>query len=112
MRFPVQNASAFDSAPPLLSTRLQHDKSLLGAGGLRHYDGTCQVGDLFLLATDAMAQWLYGLAELEDLKLGWESVSMLIEEDFEALIKELRTQSIIRNDDVTLLVLRIAEASD
>lgn len=109
MRFPVESVDAFDATPTLLSTRLQHDKSMLDAGGLRQYDGTCQAGDLFLLATDAMAEWLYGLADLDDLKLGWESVSNLIEEDFEALIEELRTQSIIRNDDVTLLVLRVAE---
>ena len=109
MRFPIESADAFGTAPPLLSTRLQHDKSMLAAGELRQYGGTCQPGDLFLLATDAMAEWLYGLADLDDMKLGWESVSNLIEEDFEALIKELRAQSIIRNDDVTLLVLRVDE---
>lgn len=112
MRFPIESADAFGTAPPLLSTRLQHDKAMLESGELRHYGGTCQPGDLFLLATDAMAEWLYGLADLEDMKLGWESVSNLIEEDFEALIEELRTQAIIRNDDVTLLVLRVAEAGE
>ena len=112
MRFPIENAEAFDTTPALLSTRLQHDKSVLEDGALRHYDGTCQAGDLFLLSTDAMAEWLYGLAELDDLKLSWESVSTLIEEDFEGLIEELRTQSIIRNDDVTLLVLRVAEKGE
>ena len=109
MRFPIENAEAFSTTPALLSTRLQHDKSMLEDGGLHHYGGTCQAGDLFLLSTDAMAEWLYSLAELDDLKLSWESVSTLIEEDFEGLIEELRTQSIIRNDDVTLLVLRVAE---
>lgn len=109
MRFPIENAEAFGTTPALLSTHLQHDKSVLEDGALRHYGGTCQAGDLFLLATDAMAEWLYGLADLNELKLGWESISTLIEEDFEALIEELRTQSIIRNDDVTLLVLRVAE---
>ena len=109
MRFPIENSDAFGATPALLSTRLQHDKTVIDAGGLHHYGGTCQAGDLFLLATDAMAEWLYSLADLEDLKLGWESVSNLIEEDFEALIEELRTQSIIRNDDVTLLVMRVAE---
>ena len=109
IRFPIENAEVFGTTPALLSTRLQHDKLVLEDGALRHYDGTCQAGDLFLLATDAMAEWLYGLADLNELKLGWESISTLIEEDFEALIEELRTQSIIRNDDVTLLVLRVAE---
>ena len=109
MRFPIENAEAFGTTPALLSTHLQHDKSVLEDGALRHYGGICQAGDLFLLATDAMAEWLYGLADLNELKLGWESISTLIEEDFEALIEELRTQSIIRNDDVTLLVLRVAE---
>ena len=112
MRFPIESADAFGTAPPLLSTRLQHDKAMLESGELRHYGGTCQPGDLFLLATDAMAEWLYSLADLKDMKLGWESVSNLIEEDFEALIEELRTQAIIRNDDVTLLVLRVAEAGE
>lgn len=112
MRFPLESGEAFGTAPPLLSTRLQHDKAMLESGELRHYGGTCEPGDLFLLATDAMAEWLYSLADLDDMKLGWESVSSLIEEDFEALINELRTQAIIRNDDVTLLVLRVAEEGE
>jgi hypothetical protein len=83
---------------------------LLKQDALHHLSGSCQAGDLFLMATDAMAEWLYSLADLDELKLGWESVSNLIEDDFDTLIHELRTQSIIRNDDVTLLVVRVVEA--
>lgn len=111
MRFPVEHANAFGVTPPLLSSRLHHAKRLLDEGGLRSYGGTCRPGDLFLLATDAMAEWLYGLADLDDLKLGWECVSSLIEKDFEILIEELRKQAVIRNDDVTLLVVRVADGA-
>lgn len=110
IRFPLESVSAFNATPELLSTRLEHDRALLKEDALRHLSGSCQAGDLFLLATDAMAEWLYSLADLDELKLGWESVSNLIEEDFDTLIRELRTQSIIRNDDVTLLVVRVVEA--
>ncbi|MFQ5569578.1 MAG: hypothetical protein ACE5G0_07875 [Rhodothermales bacterium] len=112
-RFPLESGDVFGNTPALLSTQLHHTQATFDAGGLRHYSGTCQVGDLFFLATDAMAEWLYGLADLEGLNVGlgdWEHLARLIETDFKAMIEELRSQAFIRNDDVTLLILRVVES--
>lgn len=115
-RFPVENTQAFDNMPGLLATRAETMESLLAKGeALACCSGTCQVGDIFLLATDAVAQWLYSLADLDALGMelqDWEDTLHLVEQDFETLVKDLRARSIMRNDDATLLVLRVVDNSD
>lgn len=112
-RFPIENTQAFDNMPGLLSTRTETTESLLADGdALAYCQGTCQVGDIFLLATDAVAQWLYSLADLDALGMelqDWNDTLGQIEADFETLVKDLRARSIMRNDDVTLLVLRVVD---
>lgn len=111
-RFPIEETEGFNTTPSLLSTRLEHDADVLDAGELQTMDGTCQIGDIFLLATDAMAERLYTLADLEDLNIGlpdWGSVISLMEEDFEGLVEHFREESLIRNDDVTLLIAQVME---
>ena len=113
-RFPISETEGFNTTPALLSTRLEHDETVLDHGELQTCKGTCQAGDTFLLATDAMAERLYQLADLEDLHMGlpdWESILSLVDEDFEGLIGQFRSESLIRNDDVTLLIARVVEES-
>ena len=114
-RFPIDKTEGFNSTPALLSTRLEHDAEVIESGELRTMEGTCQVGDIFLLATDAIAERLYDLADLEDLNIGlpdWESILSLMDDDFEGLIDQFREDALIRNDDVTLLVARVEEQED
>jgi hypothetical protein len=114
-RFPIDKTEGFNSTPALLSTRLEHDAEVIESGELRTMEGTCQVGDTFLLATDAIAERLYDLADLEDLNIGlpdWESILSLMDDDFEGLIDQFREDALIRNDDVTLLVSRVEQQED
>lgn len=117
-RFPLDTTEAFDSTPALLCTRMEQNQHVLDDGDLDTMSGTCRVGDTFLLATDAMAERLYELADLEQLNIGlpdWESVLALVEEDFEGLVEQFRDEGLIRNDDVTLLIVRVEpddEAAD
>jgi hypothetical protein len=111
-RFPLEDATAFDTTPALLSTHPQHNENLQDGEDIQVMYGTCRTGDIFLMATDALAEWLYTVPDLheEDSDLpDWDTLSSLLEEDFEAVIEQLRARSALRNDDVTLLVLRVVE---
>ncbi len=113
-RFPVEGADGFGTTPALLATRPEHNRALLEAGELQTTGGACQPGDLFLLATDALAEWLYRLPDLENARNDlpdWQTLSGLLEEDFVAVVEQLRARSAIRNDDVTLLVMRVGQPS-
>ncbi len=114
-RFPIKEAAGFDTTPTLLCTRLEHNETILDDDELHTNEGTCQVGDIFLLATDALAERLYQLADLEELNIGlpdWDSILALVEEDFEGLIAQFREDGLIRNDDVTLLIIRVVEEKE
>ncbi len=113
-RFPVERPDGFGTTPALLSTRPAHNQAMVQAGGLQTTDGRCHPGDLFLLATDALAEWFYRLPDLADAGIDlpdWQTLSGLLENDFAAVVEQLRARSVIRNDDVTLLVLRVGEAA-
>lgn len=114
-RFPIDAADAFGSTPALLCTRQEHNATVLDADELHTCSGDCRSGDLFLMATDAMAERLYHLADLEQLNIGlpdWDSFLANAQEDFEALVEQYREEDLLRNDDVTLLVVRVEEGED
>lgn len=111
--FPIVEAAAFDTTPALLSTQHQHNENLQDGEDIQVMYGTCRTGDIFLMATDALAEWLYTVPDLheEDSDMpDWNTLTSLLEEDFEAVINQLRAHAALRNDDVTLLVLRVVEA--
>lgn len=92
-QWPVEDASDFTNHPALLSSRPEHD-----VPALLEQDGRWQGGDAFVLATDALAAWIMtepaGL-----LALGPEG--------FEESVEAARSAGVLRNDDVTALVLEI-----
>lgn len=109
-RFPVGATEGFGTTPALLSTLQDHNRRLLDAGALQRYAGACRPGDRFLLATDALAEWLYAVADLDDPELGfpdWPGVVDVLRHDFVRLIRTLRGADALRNDDVTLLIVDV-----
>jgi hypothetical protein len=111
-RFPIDEVVAFDSTPALLCTHHEHNATLQGGEDIQVMYGTCRAGDIFLMATDALAEWLYAIPDLHEADSDlpdWGTLSSLLEEDFEAVIDQLRTQNALRNDDVTLMVMRVVE---
>ena len=64
-------------------------------------EGRCLPGDLFLLATDAVAGHLLTLTE------GLDRYATMSDEDWLAEIEQLRAESKMVNDDCTLLVLKV-----
>lgn len=97
--FPLHDADAFDNAPVLLASHPGPNQAAWEA--LRTQSGYWQVGDEFLLMTDALAAWF--------LRHGAGAVQWPAAEDFSLWIHDLRQSRALRNDDVTLLRLRIEE---
>jgi hypothetical protein len=97
---PVARAADFGTSPPLLSTRAEYNRHSLEA--LQTHTGTCQPGDLFVCATDALAAWF--LQQVEAGERPWRCLIGLTAETFTALIARLRAERAMRNDDVTLVL--------
>lgn len=101
VRFPINRAEDFCISPPLIYT--QQDYNGRSLKNLCIIKGECQPGDLFVLATDALAAWF--LKQLEIGKQPWHRLNELDLEKFVILIESLRQEKEMSNDDVTLLLV-------
>ena len=100
--FPLAKSAEFGNRRELLRSR--------GSANARHElgQGRWQAQDRFLLMTDALAQWF--LLRLEHRKDPLTEISSLLTEadvTFSEWLDERRKQSLLRNDDVTLLVVDV-----
>lgn len=99
--FPLVHSGQFTLGPRLLRTRVEGpDPVPLFA------QGYCRPGDLFLLATDAVATQLFQATE-EGTAVDWEGFMHLEESAWRDHIRSLRQNDKIVNDDCTLLCLRV-----
>ncbi|AWM40734.1 hypothetical protein C1280_29615 [Gemmata obscuriglobus] len=100
--FPVVAADQFGSAPLLVRSSPGYRTAALAAAG------TCEPGDRFVLATDAVAARLFKSAATE-LGVDWERLEGLAEADWRAELDVLRRGNDMVNDDCTLVVLRVTD---
>jgi hypothetical protein len=99
--FPVAAASGFDNTPPLAATSFD-----AGTDDWRVTTGIADVGDRFYLASDALGQWF--LAQREQGGKPWLTLDHVRTIDaLEAFAETSRDSGALRNDDVTLLSVRI-----
>ncbi len=100
--YPMQDASAFNNRPFLLSSNPSRNKNLeehWNFGG-----GQLERGDRMYLMTDALAAWF--LRAHETGARPWDELDALENGDaFAAWIAEQRATHAMRNDDVTLIRL-------
>ncbi|GIK37980.1 MAG: hypothetical protein BroJett011_18130 [Chloroflexota bacterium] len=112
--FPIERADQFNNHPVLLSTNPLKNQLLSEVADKLEWRGQWQVGDQFLLMTDALAQWF--MVQVEQGEQPWltlkevASHSQLLSGAFNTWITDLRTSKNIRNDDVTLLMIDITGA--
>ena len=100
--FPLTRAEEFGSAPPLLRSKL--------AAGIPEpvrAEGEARPGDLFVLATDAVAQALLAQALDGEGPLDWDGLVQLETEAWREMIATWRAEGRIVNDDATMLAVRI-----
>lgn len=118
-RFPIRRSSEFGQRPLLLASNPA--KNLLAMGKLRIASGAWRRGDKFYLMTDAVAAWF--LKEFEQSKEPWAALgraeSGLTDAGgsgehmssaglpFEDLVESMRSQGLMRNDDVTVTSIRV-----
>jgi hypothetical protein len=104
-KFPIQQASEFGYHPVLISTQPQSNAHL-EIEMKSKTDGRWELSDQFLLMTDALAHWF--LRGVEKGEQPWiDLLSITNGDEFVKWIDTLRAKKEIRNDDVTLLMLKV-----
>lgn len=99
--FPLEKAAEFDSRPLLLGSNPKLNANVWA--NVKVAEGDYQPGDLFILATDALAKWF--LVRHEAGSKPWKKLlEMKSEQDFAEFIGKLRRESAIRNDDTTAII--------
>jgi hypothetical protein len=99
--FPMVHSSQFVVGPSLWRSKAGEPPPMPLVAS-----GRCQPGDLFVLATDAIAQRLLQEEE-EGTAPDWDNLESMDETSWRARIETLRDARQIVNDDCTLLFLRV-----
>jgi hypothetical protein len=100
--FPMTNSQHFSVPPLLLPTRTElHVPAPLFAAGL------CRGGDLFVLATDAVSQFLLRCVERRK-EPDWSALESMEESVWRERVEALRATNRMVNDDCTLVFARIS----
>jgi hypothetical protein len=107
--FPITCSSDFGSTPSLVGSRSRSEPVAVFSAS-----GQWEIGDLFLLMTDALAQWFLKEAEAGGLPQA-EVLDLLHQVSpsraFPAWVDMLRDEQGLRDDDVTLVVIHPAPAA-
>lgn len=100
--FPLTKSADFGNRPTLLRSRGDSTRTPPEFG-----HGRWQTQDRFVLMTDALAQWFLARTEADADPLA--EISELLTENiaFADWIAERRAKSVLRNDDVTLIVVDV-----
>ena len=105
-RFPLLEISNFGTIPPLLSSRQDYNR--LSLKELRTDMGICQVGDMFILTTDALSEWIVGKLNADEQP--WDQlISLSDRKKFLEFVEPLRQDKTMRNDDVTIVLVWVKE---
>jgi hypothetical protein len=105
--FPIQASDRFDNSPNLISSAPSRNGSLEAV--LSHESGLASSGDTFYLLTDALACWF--LARYEEGMDPWTTLDAVgggtSRESLTDWMMGERRENRIRNDDVTMLRIRL-----
>jgi hypothetical protein len=104
--FPLVGSDQFSTAPALISSVSRLNKDLDRELCVL-YDVRLMPGDLILLMTDALAKW--HLAQMEGGLEPWHLLTSAMENKvaFSEFASQLRRTGSMRNDDVTVLSIRV-----
>ena len=98
-KFPIQCSHDFNNRPILLGSRPDSEQF----ADFQSISARWEAGDSFYLMTDAAAAWFLKCLESDD--SSWRVVRDFSTEsaDFEPWVCNLRSQHVLRNDDMTLI---------
>jgi hypothetical protein len=102
--FPIHDSGAFNSHPALVNSQIPP----FGKGKIipKTVLGSVKSKDILLLMSDALALWMMNRIELKEKP--WRTLVEMKEEKFLDWIPQLRSQRLLRNDDVTLLIIEFS----
>jgi hypothetical protein len=105
--WPAMESDAFGNHPLLFSSNAAANESVWTELEKCTTSGVWSAGDLFLLMTDALAKWF--VTSLEAGSRPWETLLEVAsaQEEFTAWTEAQRSQHLMANDDVTLMVIRL-----
>ena len=106
--FPIQSLEEFGNDPKTLSATRKIEIEQIA---FETWESECEVGDLIVLATDAIAQWFYRQIDRGD-EIDWHAFDQLSSEEWESCVRQMRNEDKMRHDDTTLLLLRIGKEDD
>jgi len=100
--FPLDSSAGFSDRPPLLTSNGNNVSTL--APYFRFKSGHWRRGDVLLMATDALAQWL--LSQFEQQQTTWNILPSLTDpRRFAELVEKERQSGHMVDDDTTLVVI-------
>lgn len=99
--FPIDHHGAFDRHPDLLSTASEDDADV---PVLRRVSGEYRSGDVFLLLSDAIAEW--ALANEPGVDRVWDQLVGIDQADFVGFVDRQRSIGTLHDDDTTVIRIR------
>jgi hypothetical protein len=105
--FPIDRFERFSNTPWVLCSV---EELNLDAAMTQWTEGDCRSGDVFLLATDALAKWFIERKDAGG-KPWVELLSLDSEKDFQRFVLDLRARGLVRDDDTTLGIVKLGEAT-
>ena len=103
LAFPLDDPAQFDNSPSLVCSNPDNAGDLWDNVRLSH--GECEAGDIFILASDALAGWL--LARHVEGEKPWETLLALDRSEWSAWVEEQRSAGLMHNDDTTLVIIGV-----
>ncbi len=103
LSFPFDDATQFDNNPTLVCSNPDNVGKLWE--NVHQSDGECVAGDSFILASDALACWL--LERNAEGEKPWKMLFELDASNWTAWVEEQRRAGSMRNDDTTLVIMRV-----
>jgi hypothetical protein len=105
-KFPLNSSADFDNSPLLISSDPKRNEHLQEKIAVLE-NQSIEIGDKFFLMTDALASWFF--QEIENGDKPWEIIGeqVMDKSSFTDWIEQIRENKLMRNDDVTLMVLTI-----
>lgn len=100
--FPLHNSNDFNDFPALICSIDSNIGNRVQA--IKFIKGNYQIGDIFIMATDAIAEWFLNSHEAGE-KPWLDLVNLSSNTHFRGFIETLRQHGRIEDDDVTILII-------
>jgi serine/threonine protein phosphatase PrpC len=100
--FPALEPEDFGSTPNLFCSL---DKSQDSDSGVESTVLYAEAGDFLVLASDAISCWM--IKRMKRRAINWDTAWEMSQETWREQVEQLRDKGSVRNDDMTLLILRL-----